>query len=376
MSKPRVLQVVGQMTGGGIQRFVLALLREAVFRGIRMDILEMAAKPGPLAEEARDAGANVYTIPLTANISSFRCGMAGVLARSKYTAVHVQRSSSVMGAPLWVARQARVPVRIAHYQNIRHDSSLLRRLLVPVLRRLVLQTSTHILGVSSAVLDSHFVRDDRADPRMKVVPNGIETERYAATDRGMARAALGYTSGDFVVGHLGRFSDAKNHRTIIEVAARMTGEVANARFLLVGDGPEHHAVEAEARRRGIADRIRFVGWVNDPAAMLGAMDAFLFPSLWEGFPLALLEAQAAGLPIVASDIACHREALPAAQQALLAAPTNAAALSGFLIRLYKEPQLREGLASANRQNVRQYHIRAIAAQLFDIYEPAGEPGTP
>ena len=122
-------------------------------------------------------------------------------------------------------------------------------------------------------------------------------------DPAEVRRELGIPEGAFVVGHVGRFSPVKNHTFIVDIAADLVKQRPDAHFLLVGDGPLRPAIEEKVDALGLEVHFTFAGLRSDvPRLMKGAMDVFLFPSLFEGLPLVLVEAQAAGLQCVYSDV--------------------------------------------------------------------------
>jgi glycosyltransferase involved in cell wall biosynthesis len=132
---------------------------------------------------------------------------------------------------------------------------------------------------------------------------GIDLEPFRQeVSREAVRQELGIPKDAPVVGHVGRFTPQKNHAFLLQIAAEVVKMRPDVRFLLVGDGPLRPQIEARARELGIAGNAIFTGVRSDvPRLMLGAMDAFIFPSLWEGLGLVVVEAQAAGLPCIVSE---------------------------------------------------------------------------
>ena len=137
----------------------------------------------------------------------------------------------------------------------------------------------------------------------QVLNNAIDTARYSYNPqtRHQARTALGIPDNAFVVGHVGRFAPVKNHTFLIEVFSELHQKNPNSILLLVGGGELLEAVRTDVRRRGLTDSVLFTGMREDVPDLLQAMDVFLFPSRYEGLPLTLVEAQAAGLPCIISD---------------------------------------------------------------------------
>jgi glycosyltransferase involved in cell wall biosynthesis len=145
----------------------------------------------------------------------------------------------------------------------------------------------------------------QADPRWRVLHYGIDTAPFGEErpDRAAVRAELGLPADAFVVGHVGRFAPQKNHRFLIDIAAELARREPSFRLLLVGEGGLRPAVEQRVAELELGDRVVFAGSRSDvPRLMRGAMDVLVLPSLSEGLPVVGIEAQAAGLVAVVSDV--------------------------------------------------------------------------
>lgn len=170
------------------------------------------------------------------------------------------------------------------------------------------------------------------------------------------------------IGAVGRLTEQKGHATLIEALPVVARAVPAARVTLVGDGELRAELGARAAALGVADRVAFAGRLDDVAAALDGFDVFALPSLWEGVPLALLEAIAAGVPVVASDIPGVRELIRPGQTGWLAPPRSPEGLAAALIDALAHPD--RGLAMAARAQsdvLPAFSIRAVAAQYEQLY---------
>ena len=138
--------------------------------------------------------------------------------------------------------------------------------------------------------------------RFILLPNGIDTRRFALAPgtRERYRRELGL-EGRYVIGNVGRFYDVKNHTFLLDVFQKIHEREPEAMLLLVGVGPLQQQMAQKAVELGVAEQVIMTGNRDDVPELLGAMDVFAFPSLWEGLPMTVVEAQAAGLPCVLSD---------------------------------------------------------------------------
>ena len=163
--------------------------------------------------------------------------------------------------------------------------------------------ATWRVGVSLESAEDLFGARWQDDGRTCVIHCGLDLSKFTADEvRGQVRRSVGLPADALVIGHVGRFYPRKNHSFLLDVAAELFALTPHASLLSLGDGPLMPEIQARAKALGIAERIVFAGSRNDVAAlMMNAMDVFMLPSYQEGLSIALLEAQAAGLPCVISD---------------------------------------------------------------------------
>ncbi len=221
-------------------------------------------------------------------------------------------------------------------------------------RRLALP-HVHKVVVPSLTLRELALSRWKLDPeKVRFVPNGVELERFAANRGGESsdsiRARLDLPEQTLTVGYVGHLRPEKNPLRLL-AAARSVLEATPLALLFVGDGPERQALESYARREGIEARVRMVGHQSDPVPYYRAMDLFAISSDTEQMPVALLEAMAAGLPVVSTDVGDVRAILPAAQQHFVR--DSQAGLAEAIVELGRAPEERERLGRLNRRRVEE-----------------------
>lgn len=210
-----------------------------------------------------------------------------------YDIMHAHGNSCTLAVEMYAARKAGVPVRISHSHNSSNKYALAHKLLRPVFERCVTD------GFACGELAGKWLFGKKP---FTVINNGISTGKYAfdADVRAQYRAELGWED-KIILGHIGNFFPRKNDTFLIDVLEQLRR--ADDRYVLVsiGDGGVRQEVEEKARQLGLSDAVIFTGLRSDAEKFMQAMDIFVLPSLYEGLPLTLIEAQAAGLECVASD---------------------------------------------------------------------------
>jgi len=219
----------------------------------------------------------------------------------------------------------------------------------PLRARLAPHLLQHTILVGRCHLENRTRHDGGPPHKHRVVVNGIPLPEAATPEnRGAARSELGLSASVPIIGTVGRLTGQKNHRTLVEAAAR----VPRAHFALIGDGPDGENLRDLRDRLALQDRFHFLGERPDAGRLLRAFDIFALPSLYEGLPLALLEAMGAGLPVVASDLPAVREVMRTDQDGILVAPSDPGALAGALNTLLDDPDRAAAMGRSGRDRVR------------------------
>jgi glycosyltransferase involved in cell wall biosynthesis len=206
-------------------------------------------------------------------------------------------------------------------------------------------------------------------PRPALIPNGIAVNDYSDCRRHRARIRkeLGYTSDDLLLICVARFWPQKNHHALLEAFAR--GPVRHAHLLLVGDGALQPDLERQATALKVSDRARFLGRRDDIPALLGASDAFVLASLWEGNPLSVMEAMSAGLPIAVTGVGGIPELAIDEVSGLIVPPGDEARLTSAMMRLIERPELRESLGrNAAVRAMARFDHHAMTRAYESLYE--------
>ena len=229
--------------------------------------------------------------------------LSHLLKANDFDVLHVNTASRLVNLiALSEAKRAGIPVRIAHSHSVNTSLGFLSRLIEPYYRLRIGHLATVLLACSDDA--GIFLCGKRSwSERGKVVPNGIDVESYAySREVGLSvRAASSTNQNAHVYGYVGRLSASKNPLFLVRVFHEIAARDESAIFWVVGDGPLRSEAESLVSSLGDGGRFVFWGMRDDVPRILQGMDAFVFPSQFEGFGLVLLEAEAAGLPCFVSD---------------------------------------------------------------------------
>jgi glycosyltransferase involved in cell wall biosynthesis len=307
MKPLRILHVVGSMTRGGIETWLMHILRHIDRNRFQIDILVHTDQPAPYDNEVRALGSRILRCSHTRNPLLYAARFLRVIAQTGPFDVLHSHVTNLNGFVLALGRIGGIPVRIAHShldtppEDL--EARLGRRIYLDAMARLIRTQCTDGLAASELAAAAMFGPDRGTDRRFRILHCGIDLAPFRSpADPAAVRGEFGFSTEDTIFGHVGRFDAQKNHAFLADIAAEIAQREPRARFLLVGEGPLRPSIEGRFRNLGIGDRTVFVGSRPDvPRLMLGAMDKFLFPSLYEGLGLVLVEAQAANLPSIVSD---------------------------------------------------------------------------
>ena len=299
MEPVRVLQVVPAMNAGGMENFIMNVYRSIDRQRVQFDFLYHFDMPCFFDEEIAALGGRVTKLRVRQDYDLpryLRQLDELFAAHPEYKVVHGHYSGFGMFYNA-AARRHGVPVRIGHSHNTSSERSL-TGLLDAGMSWFFNFDLTDRFACGQAAGKALF----RGKPFV-FLPNGVDAAAFAPDParRETMRAAFGFLPEHRVLGHVGRFTQQKNHGYLVEIFAALAARRPEARLLLVGAGPLEGEVRRQVEGLGLADRVVFAGLRRDTAACYDAMDAFLLPSLFEGLPVTLVEAQAAGLPCFISD---------------------------------------------------------------------------
>jgi glycosyltransferase involved in cell wall biosynthesis len=304
----RILHVVGGMVRGGVETWLMQILRNIDRDRLHMDFLVHTDQPCAYDDEVRTLGSQILPCLEPSQLLLYRTNFKKILREyGPYDIIH-SHVHHFSGYILYLAKNAGIPIRIAHSHldssPLEVKAGLHRRLYLTFTKGLIARYANIGLGCSHTANADLFGRDWMTKPNRRLFYCGIDMKPFRESiDALSVRTELGIPGNALVIGHVGRFQKQKNHRFVIEVFAEVVRREPQAYLLLVGEGPMRPNIEQQVLHMGLEKRVIFTGSRSDiPRLMRGAMNVFLLPSISEGLPIVGIEAQAAGLPLIVSDV--------------------------------------------------------------------------
>ena len=303
MDKPiRVLQIIGDVVGGGVETVIMNYYRNIDRTKIQFDfVVNKGALPQYIAQ-VKKYGGKVYEITsYKSNILKYTYEIYKIIKENNYEIVH-SNMNSLSGFPLFAAYLACAKVRILHNHTTDNPAEGIRTIAKRILRPFARLFANQYWACSKLAAEWMYGKNAVINGRVTIINNAINLEKFKFNKekREKLRKELGLENC-FVIGHVGRFMKQKNHEFLIDIFNEVLKQRNNAKLLLIGDGNLKSLIEAKVKNLGIEKAVIFLGVRNDVADLYNAMDVFILPSLYEGLPVVGVEVQANGLPFICSD---------------------------------------------------------------------------
>lgn len=305
MSEPiRILHVIGIMNRGGAETMIMNLYRHMDRTKVQFDFVENSAEPAAFDDEIQRLGGKIYRCPHYNGKNHFtyvkwwNCFFRE--HRGEYPIVHGHLGSTA-AIYLSIAKKYGA-YTIAHSHNTRTQLNL-GEIIYAVYSFPTRYIANQLFSCSRvAAISRYGAKRGGEKSQCIIINNAISTDMFSLSQEHRMEIRNELNLGEqLVIGHVGRFNPQKNHPFLLEIFSALLKKEPSAVLLLVGGGEDLPKIQAKAQTLGIAENIRFLGVRSDVADLMQAMDVFVFPSLYEGLPVTMVEAQASGLPCLISD---------------------------------------------------------------------------
>lgn len=359
VDKPHVVHVIDELPPDGAERLIVDVLQNRSDR-FRYSVVCIVAG-GQMVEELRAIG-----VPVT--VMNRKRGLDfGTLPalmrwykkeRVDVVHTHLYAADSYGRAAAWLAG---VPGLFSTRHNTNAWGSRGRRWLAWLLGR----ASHKVIGCGEAV-GTFLVDVERLPPeRVTVIANGINLRRFDAVDRGALRRELGVPESTVLMGVVGRLHEQKGHADLMIALEALNKTHPDFVCVLAGSGELKERIEADAQARGLASKVRLIGQRKDIPNVLAGLDLFVMPSLWEGLPMAMLEAMALATPVLSTNVGSIPSVIDDGVDGLLVPPAQPAALTAALQRMMADPGWRRQLGQAGKATVVAHFNAAHTAAAYE-----------
>lgn len=298
----KVLQVFGGLDCGGAETMLMNIYQAINRNEVQFDFIKHMVNKGFYETQIVEMGGAIHKCPKykVYNHFAYKCWWKEFFkSHPEYKIIHshVRSTASII---LKIAKKFGLTT-ISHSHSTSNGKGV-KALIKKFLQRNIVKYSDYCFGCSKKSGEWLFGKGVVETEKFKVVPNAIDVNKYRFNElkRQELKKELGL-EGTFVVGHVGRFSSMKNHLFLLDVFNELVKVKENARLLLIGDGEMRAEIENKISELNLKDKVVLLGVRSDIFDLLNVMDCFVFPSIWEGLPVSLVEAQANGLPVIMSD---------------------------------------------------------------------------
>jgi glycosyltransferase involved in cell wall biosynthesis len=360
--KPNLLFINSITIYGGGEVWMLNVMKELAERGYKVTLI---CKPEvEIIQQANESGIDVLPIRIAGDFDPFTISeIAGIYRKRKIDIVIANVGKDIRLAGLAAKFVSGVSV-IALHQVDREIKNNLRY-------RFTYNSLADMMVVNSFATKNTLLKSAPwlKDEKIKVVHHGIDYEKYSAANTKNIRTELGLSQQDLIIGFVGRLSVQKGVKYMLDAFKLVAEEFKNVHLVIAGTGELERMVKEFATKFNLEDRIHLLGFRKDIPDLMRTFDIFLLPSLWEGFGIVLIEAMAAGKPVVATNTSSIPEIVEDEQNGILVPTENAEAISNALTKLISESELRTKFGKEGQKIVREkFTIERMINDYEKIFE--------
>ncbi len=297
----RVAQIIGKWLGGGVEAVVMNYYRHIDRSKIQFDFICDEDSTNIPYQEIEELGGKVILIPPYQKIFKYQKELRKVLKNGGYRIIH-SHINTLSIFPLYAAKRVGVPVRIAHSHSTTNKKEWKKNLLKQILRPFSKIFATDYMCCSELAGRWLFGDKEYNKGNVYLLNNAIDLDKFKYDEkvRKEKRKDLNISDDTLVIGHVGRFVEQKNHRFLIDIFNEVHKENENSILLLAGQGPLMDEMKNKVIKLGLEDNVKLLGQRNDVNELYQAMDLLIFPSLYEGLGMVIIEAQCSNLPCAVS----------------------------------------------------------------------------
>jgi len=343
---------------GGTEKMVISLA--ASLPKDEFSVFILTIKPeGLLHEMAQSSGISSGTLGIRSRLNGFLAPLRlfRFLLKNRFDVIHtfLFQANNLGRVVGWAAN---VPVRIGSQRS----TDYWRRPCHNLLDRITLPFSRIVVSNSEAGRKMLMRRVGLAPGKVIVIPNGVPLAAVIPKDK--AREILGFSGEAFLIGSVGNLRPPKGYQYLLPAFREVALKYPESRLLIAGEGPLRRTLERFSRRLGISRKVFFLGFQKDLSVFYSGLDLFAMPSLWEGMPVALLEALSYGLPVIVTAVSGIPEVVSDGVEGFLSAPANPQQIAAGIMELLSNPQKRLEMGNRGRARAENEYSREIMVAAY------------
>lgn len=361
----RIAQVIGKWLGGGVESVVMNYYRHIDKSKIQFDFICDADSTNIPYDEIEKLGGRVILVPPYQKVFKYQKELKKIFKENKYKIVH-SHINTLSVFPLYAAKCAKVPVRIAHSHSTTNKKEWKKNLLKQVLRPFSKVYATNYMCCSELAGRWLFGNKEYDKGNVYLLNNAIDLDKFKYDEkiRKQKRKELNINDSTLVIGHIGRFVAQKNHTFLIDIFNEVHKQNQDSLLMLVGQGPLMNEIQEKVNNLGLKDSVIFLGQRNDANELYQAMDVFVLPSLYEGLPVVGVEAQASGLLcFLSSDMTKETKVLDSTE--FMSLSNDAEEWANEILEDLKEYKRQNVIDNITKKN---FNIKTEAKKLEKKYE--------
>lgn len=360
--KIKILHALGGLTAGGVETWLYNVLGQVDLKKYQMDFMTFSDKKGVYDDLITSMGCKVYYFPKTKNIAKIAQYYIKTVNENKYDIVHCHRH--LLCGIFFMFNKFTKAKFIAHSHNTSTDSKLFIFKYFSKISKSIIKTIPYKLACSE---DASIALFDKVET---IIDYGIDTSKFVPqiTKHQDLLDLFNLDKSHIIIGHVGRFTEQKNHGLIIDIAKRLVAQNDKYHFVFIGDGILEKEIKEKIAAAGLDSHIHIAGVRTDVYRFMnGYFDIYLFPSLYEGLGIVLLEAQSAGLPVVFSNVIPKRVDVITDLIHRVDLENDANYWADYILSNVKIPAIDNRLIYHQLFNDSEYSIKKSAAKLLNFY---------
>lgn len=363
MEKPKIVHIVQSLQTGGAEMLLVNLAINCKDKFDVTVISQYNENNLPLEKHLAEHG--IKTIFLNKKVGfDFKSIIVlyKVLNKINPDIVHTHLHAAIYAVPWYIMHKKTVKVHTVHS---------VASMELGIIHRIVQGFAYRFLGVVPVAI-SPFVKKSIVKQykihaqKVPVILNGIDVSKYNMPNGSKDSAR------PFTIINVASFNKWKNQMLLLNSFYKVTSKYPDTRLIFVGEGPEKAEIEHAAHKLGIADKTFFAGLTNEVEKFLNNADLFVLSSTFEGVPLSVLEAYAAGLPVVSTRVGGVRDILKDGVNGFLVPPEDEAAMESVILKMYGNAELRNKMSDINKLAAKEFDIKKITEQYIKLYSQYGE----